>query len=97
MSVQHQVGSILVEELPKGLSGRAFRYGDAVGSAERGLVPVSECARGVICLEILFQPLEFGSNPGTGATARLGFALDIERDKVPGAEIIGVPAISDSD
>ena len=78
MSVQYQISPILVEQLPKGLGGRAFRYGDAVGSTEQGLVPVGECACGVICLEILFQPLKFGSNPGTRAAAWLRFALDIE-------------------
>jgi hypothetical protein len=48
VSVQHQVGSVLVKQFPKGLSGRAFRYGDAVRSAERGLVPVGECASRMI-------------------------------------------------
>ena len=66
MSVQHQVGFVLVEQLPKGLSGHAL-LGDAVGSAERGLVPVGECARGMILLEILFQPFEFGGKPGARA------------------------------
>ena len=53
----------------------------------------------MIRLEILFQPCEFGGKPGArGRTAaRLRLALYIERDKVPGAQIIGVPAISDSD
>ena len=45
VSVQHQVGVVLVEQLPKGLSGRAL-LAEAVGSAERGLVPVGElCTR----------------------------------------------------
>src|SRR5580698_5559027 len=95
--IQHQVGSVLVEQLPKGLSGRAFGYGDAVGSAERGLVPVGGCARGMIRGEIVFQPFEFGSKPGARAAARLCLALYIERDKVPRAQIIGIPAISDPD
>src|ERR1700733_5328018 len=51
----------------------------------------------MICLEILFQPLKFGSNPGTLAAAWLSFALDIERDNVPRAQIVGIPAIADSD
>ena len=98
VSVQHQVGSVLVEQLPKGLSGHAL-LGDAVGSAERGLVPVGGCARGMILLEILFQPCEFGGKPGARVrtAARLRLALYIERNKVPRAQIIGVPAISDSD
>ena len=63
VSVQHQVGSVLVELLPKELSGHAL-WGDAVGSAERGLMPVRGCARGMILLEVLFQPCEFGGKPG---------------------------------
>ena len=35
VSVQHQVGSVLVEQLPKGLSGLAL-LGNAVGGAEEG-------------------------------------------------------------
>ena len=95
--VQHQVGVVLVEELPKGQSGGAL-MGEAVGGAVRGLVPVGECARGMILLEIIFQPCEFGGKPGAGAlaAARLGRALYVERNKVPRAQIVGVPAISDS-
>ena len=63
VSVQHQVGFVLVEQLPKGLSGNAL-WGDAVRGAERGLMPVGGCARGMILLEILFQPCEFGGKPG---------------------------------
>jgi hypothetical protein len=47
--------------------------------------------------EIVFQPLEFGSKPGARAAARLCLALYVKRDKVPRAQIIGIPAISDSD
>src|ERR1700684_2012264 len=97
VSVQRQVGSVLVEHLPKLLSGRALGHGDAVGRAERGLVPIGECARGMIRGEIVFQPFEFGSKPGACAAARLCLALYIERDKVPRAQIKGVPAISDPD
>ena len=99
VSVQHQVGSGVVEQLPPGSRGDAL-FGEAVGSAERGLVPVGGCAGGMILLEILFQPFGFGGQPGAGggtAGARLCLALDIERDQVPGAQIIGVPAFSDSD
>ena len=48
--------------------------------AERGLMPVGGCARGMILLEILFQPCEFGAKPGAGvgAAARLRRALYIE-------------------
>ena len=84
MSVQHQVGFVLVEQLPEGQRGRAL-FGEAVGSAVRGLVPVGECARGMILLEILFQPFQFGSKPGvrprTAVRAdfiRLRIALYIE-------------------
>src|SRR5580692_4850090 len=97
VSVQHQVSAVLVEKFPKGLSGRAFRYSDAVRSAERGLVPVGECASRMIRGEIIFQPLEFGSKPGARAAARLRLALYIERDKMPRAQVIGIPAISDPD
>ena len=82
-----------VEQLPKLLGGLAFRYGDAVGRAEGGLVPVGECARRMIRGEIVFQPLQFGSNPGARATARLCLALDVERDKMPGTQIIRIPTI----
>ena len=53
----------------------------------------------MILLEILFQPCEFGGKPGARVrtAARLCLALYIERDKVPRAQIIGIPAISDSD
>ena len=68
VSVQHQVGVVLVEQLPKGLSGDAL-WGDAVSGAERGLVPVGGCARGMILLEILFQPCEFGGKPGAGVAS----------------------------
>ena len=79
VSVQHQVGFVFVEQLPKGLSGNAL-WGDAVRGAERGLMPVGGCARGMILLEILFQPCEFGGKPGARgrAAARLRRALYIE-------------------
>src|SRR5580692_1066694 len=96
MSVQHQVGLVLVEQLPEGQRGRAL-FGEAVGSAERRLVPVGGCARGMILREIFFQPFEFGGKPGgaRGRTAaRMCPALYIERDKMPPAQIIGVPAIA---
>src|SRR5580693_4095897 len=95
VSVQHQVGSVLVEQLPKGLSGLAL-CGEAVGSAERGLVPVGKGASGVVLLEILFQPFELGGEPCAAhvrTAARLCPALYIERDKVPRAQIVGVPAV----
>jgi len=78
--VQHQIGVVVVEQLPKGLSGDAF-WGDAVSGAERGLMPVGGCARGMILLEILFQPFEFRGKPGAGrgiTAARLCRALYIE-------------------
>ena len=98
MSVQHQVGVVLVEQFPEGLSGGAL-LGDAVRSAEGGLMPVGERAKGTIRREVVFQPGQFGGKPGAGvrAAARLRLALYIERDKVPRAEIVGVPAISDPD
>ena len=84
VSVQNQIGVVLIEQLPKGLSGHAL-LADAVSSAERGLMPVGECAGGMIRLEILFQPFEFGGKPGAcvRAAARLRRALYIERNKVP--------------
>ena len=97
VTVQHQVGSVFVEQLPKVLSGNAL-WGDAVRGAERGLMPVGEGARGVVLFEILLQPCKFGGKPGArGRTAaRLRRALYVKRDKVPGAEIVRVPAFSDS-
>jgi hypothetical protein len=61
VSVQHQVGSVLVEQLPKGLSGQR-PLGDAVRSAERGLMPVRGCASGMILLEILFSHSSSAAN-----------------------------------
>ena len=88
---------MLVEQLPECLSGRAL-WGEAVGSAERGLMPVRGCARRVVLLEILFQPFEFGAKPGARvrAAARLRRALYVERNKVPRTQIIGIPAICHS-
>lgn len=86
------------EELPKRLSGRAL-FADAIRSAVRGLVPVGGRARRMICREIVFQPFEFGRKPGAcvQTAAGLRLALYIERDNVPGAQIIGIPTISDAD
>src|SRR5579863_51957 len=49
--------------------------------------------------EVVFQPFEFGGQPGAcfRTAARLRLALYIERDKVPRAQIIGIPAISNPD
>ena len=59
-------------------------------------MPVGECARGMICLEILFQPCEFGGKPGASgrAAARLRRALNIERNQVPCAQVVRVPGSS---
>src|ERR1700690_992377 len=59
-------------------------------------MPVRGCARGVILLKILLQPREFGGKPRAivRTAARLGIALDVERDQVPVAQIIGIPAIA---
>lgn len=95
VSVQYQVSSVLVKQFPKGLSGHPL-LADAVRRTEGGLVPVGECARGMICLEILFQPCEFGGKPGASgrAAARLRRALNIERNQVPCAQVVRVPGSS---
>src|SRR6202034_2984078 len=92
VSVEHHVSVVLVEQLPKGHSSRAL-FAKSVGRAVCGLVPVSQCARGVILREIFLQPLEFGGKPGTRVrtAARLCLALYIERDDMPRAQVIGVP------
>jgi len=79
VSVQHQVGFGLVEQLPKRLSGNALP-GDAVSGAERGLVRVSGRAQGMIRREIVFQPFEIGGKSGAcgRAAARLCRAFYIE-------------------
>ena len=63
VSIQHQVGFVFVQQLPKGLGGNAL-WADAVRGAERGLVPVGESAFGVVLFKILLQPCKFGGKPG---------------------------------
>ena len=79
VSVQHQVGFVFVEQLPKGLGGNAL-WCDAVRGAERGLMPVGEGTLRVVLFEILLQPCKFGGKPGArGRTAaRLRRALYVE-------------------
>ena len=60
VSVQHQVGSMLVEDIPKGLRGYAPRSVMLLAALYERLVPVGECARGRILRQIVFQPCEFG-------------------------------------
>ena len=59
-------------------------------------MPVGQRAGGVILLQVLFQPLRLGREPASGraAAARLVGALDVQRDQVPRAQVIGVPAIA---
>src|ERR1700733_8093801 len=79
VSVQPQVGSGFVEQLPESLGGNAF-WAYPVRGAERGLMPVGEGTRGVVLFEILLQPCKFGGKPGArGRTAaRLRRALYAE-------------------
>ena len=88
-----------VEQLPPRVRRLAL---GAVGGerrgrrAERRLVPVGQRARGVVVVEVLGQPLGLAREPGAGGAAAAGLvgALDVERDEVPGAEVVGVPAVA---
>src|SRR5665213_8181 len=101
VAVEDEVCAVGVEELPPrvgaGALGAVLRpLRGGLRRAERRLVPVRERARRMVLLQVAGQPLRLAREPGAGraAAARLEGALDVERDQVPIAEVVGVPAVA---
>src|SRR5262249_19308585 len=109
VAVEDQRGVVVVEQLPPGVGHAALLTararsrgrnggGRGGGRAEGRLVPVRHRARRVVVLRVVGQPLrllrEQATVRGRAVVVERGrVALDVQRDDVPVAEVVRVPAL----